>query len=95
MIGQWSVTGEKTNEPTALRNHLHELLERYPLLRLLTGDAIFCQRPLATALVAENCDYLLQIKSNQADIQEAAQLALGAAHDKPPLAQTVEKKGAA
>ena len=48
--GQWSVTGEKTNEPTALRNHLSELLEQFPLLRLITGDAIYAQRPLAEAL---------------------------------------------
>jgi len=92
VIGQWSVTGEKTNEPTALRNHLGELLEKYPLLRLVTGDAIFCQRPLAEALLADNCDYLLQIKDNQPDIQEATQLCLGDAHEKQPAAESLEKK---
>jgi hypothetical protein len=93
-IGQWSVTGEKTNEPTALRNHLSELLEQFPLLRLITGDAIYAQRPLAEALQDENCDYLVQIKANQKDILDAVQSCLGAAHERKPAAQTVEKRGA-
>jgi hypothetical protein len=29
-----------------LKNHLAELLAAYPALQLLTGDAIFAQRPL-------------------------------------------------
>ena len=93
VVGQWSVRGEKTNEPTALRNHLSELLENFPLLRLITGDAIYAQRPLAEALLDENCNYLLQIKANQGDIQDALQVCLGDAHQRPPAAQTVEKRG--
>jgi hypothetical protein len=93
VVGQWSVRGEKTNEPTALRNHLSELLENFPLLRLVTGDAIYAQRPLAEALLDENCDYLLQIKANQADTLDALEACLGGAHESPPAAQTAEKKG--
>jgi hypothetical protein len=93
VVGQWSIRGEKTNEPTALRNHLSELLENFPLLRLVTGDAIFAQRPLAEALLDENCNYLLQIKANQADTLDAIKACLGAAHEGPPAAQTAEKKG--
>jgi hypothetical protein len=92
-IGQWSVTGEKTNEPTALRNHLSELLAQFPLLRLITGDALFAQRPLAEALQDENCDYLVQIKANQGDILDAIKSCLGTAHERKPAAETVEKKG--
>lgn len=92
-IGQWSVTGEKTNEPTALRNHLSELLEQFPLLRLITGDAIYAQRPLAEALQDENCDYLVQIKGNQQDILDALKSCLGDAHERKPAAETVEKRG--
>lgn len=40
VVAQWSVGAEKTNEPTMLRRHFAELLEAYPALRLLTGDAI-------------------------------------------------------
>jgi len=95
VLGQWSVNGEKTNEPMVLRNHLSELLSNFPLLRLITGDAIFAQRPLAEALALmdENCDYLLQIKGNQGDVLEALRVCLGNAFERPPAAETVEKKG--
>lgn len=93
VVGQWSIRGDKTNEPTALRYHLSELLENFPLLRLVTGDAIYAQRPLAEALLDENCDYLLQIKANQGDTLDALQACLGEAHEHLPAAQTAEKKG--
>jgi DDE family transposase len=93
VLAQWSVHGEKTNEPNVLRNHLAELTAEFPLLKLITGDAIYAQRPLAEALLDENCDYLLQIKGNQADIQDAVQNCLGTAHERKPAAQMAEKKG--
>lgn len=93
ILGQWSVGGEKTNEPNVLRNHLAELCAHFPNLELVTGDAIFCQRPLAAELAEENVNYLLQIKGNQPDIEEAVQHCLGAAHETPPAATTVEKRG--
>jgi len=93
VLGQWSVHGEKTNEPNVLKNHLAELKSHFPLLKLITGDAIYAQRPLAEALLDENCDYLVQIKGNQADIQDACKHCLGTAHERKPAAQTSEKKG--
>jgi hypothetical protein len=60
---------------------------------LITGDAIYAQRPLAEALLDENCDYLLQIKANQPDLRDALEHCLGSAHERKPAAQTVEKKG--
>ena len=93
VLAQWSVRGEKTNEPGVLRNHLEELKTNFPLLTLLTGDAIFAQRPLAEALLDYNCDYLVQIKDNQKDIRDAVEHCLGGAHERPPAAQTAEKKG--
>ena len=93
VLGQWSVNGEKSNEPTVLRKHLDELLGAFPLLRLITGDALFAQRPLAEALLQQNCDYLVQIKGNQPDALEAIQNCLGQAFERPPAAQTSEKKG--
>ena len=93
VLAQWSVRGEKTNEPGVLKNHLAELKQQFPLLRLITGDAIYAQRSLAEALLEENCDYLVQIKANQADIQDALQHCLGGAHERKPAAQTTEKKG--
>lgn len=93
VLGQWSVRGEKTNEPNVLKNHLAELTLNFPLLNLITGDAIYAQRPLAQALVDESCGYLVQIKGNQPDIQDALRQCLGGAHERPPAAQTAEKKG--
>ena len=93
VLGQWSVTGEKTNEPGVLRNHLAELTTHFPLLKLITGDAIYAQRPLVEALLDQNCDYLLQIKANQPDLQDALEHCLGSAHERRPAAQTTEKKG--
>jgi hypothetical protein len=93
VLAQWSVRGEKTNEPTVLRNHLAELLAQFPYLTMLTGDAIYTQRPLAEEMMAENRDYLLQIKGNQGDLLDTAQQCLGSAHERPPAASTTEKRG--
>ena len=94
VLGQWSVTGEKSNEPKVLERHVTQLLETFPALRLLTGDAIFAQRPLAEVLVSSECGYLFQVKANQADTLEALVACLGNAHLRSPAAETVEKRGA-
>src|SRR5262249_25377510 len=93
VLGQWSVRGEKTNEPHVLLNHLEELVTHFPLLRLIRGDAIYSQRPLVEALLDYHLDYLLQIKANQPDLRDAAQTCLGSAHERPPAAKTTEKRG--
>ncbi|QDS99289.1 hypothetical protein HG15A2_26110 [Adhaeretor mobilis] len=67
VVGQWSTGAEKTNEPTLLCRHLVALLETYPMLRLITGDAMFAQRPLAELICGQGRDYLLQIEANQGD----------------------------
>ncbi|MDR0870632.1 MAG: hypothetical protein LBN39_07550, partial [Planctomycetaceae bacterium] len=51
-IETYSVKGEKTNESGSLKEHAAELFEKYPMLTLLTGDAIFNNRPLLTVLQA-------------------------------------------
>lgn len=93
VIGQWSVHGEKTNESCVLKNHIAELKQKFPLLKLITGDAIYATRPLAQALLDENCDYLVAVKDNQPDVREAVEHCLGGAHERAPAAQTVEKRG--
>jgi len=95
VLGQWSVKGEKTNEPGVLKNHLDELLREFPLLNLLTGDAIFAQRPLVEAIRDKGCDYLFQVKGNQPDIMDALISCLGEAQTRLPAAETAEKRGAA
>jgi len=59
VVGQWSTGSEKTNEPTLLRRHLEELLDTYPMFQLITGDAIFAQRPLAE-LICTKMRYVRQ-----------------------------------
>jgi len=93
VVGQWSTGAEKTNEPTLLRHHLEELLDTYPMLRLITGDAIFAQRPLVELIRAKNRDYLLQIKANQDDTLDALQHCFAQAAQRPPAAEVTEKKG--
>ena len=66
-LNQWTTNGDKTNEPGCLKSHLGELLKQYPMLKLLTGDAIFAQRPLMEVLKEHGCDYLFQLKENQGD----------------------------
>ena len=61
-LEQWSVRGDKTNEPGCLKKHLEKLFETWPTLKLLTGDAIFAQRPLLEALEEYECDYLFQVR---------------------------------
>jgi hypothetical protein len=90
-LDQWSIGGDKTNEPGSLKNHLSELLTAYPALRLLTGDAIYAQRPLLELLKAEGCDYLFQIKANQPDVFDALKTCF--ADVSRPAHQVTEKKG--
>jgi hypothetical protein len=93
VLAQWSVNGEKSNEPTVLRHRLSELLTTFPLLKLIAGDALFAQRPLAEALWDENRDYLARIKGTQPDVLDAVQVALGDARQRSPAAESIEKRG--
>jgi hypothetical protein len=93
VLGQWSVGDEKSNEPAVLTRHLAELFESFPMLRLLTGDALYAQRPLVEALTSRGCDYLFQVKGNQADVLDALRSCLGQADQRPPAAETQEKRG--
>jgi len=93
-LDQWSIGGDKTNEPGSLKNHLAELLAAYPALRLLTGDAIYAQRPLLELLRAEGCDYLFQIKDNQPDVLDALKTCFAQASSSRPAHEVTEKRGA-
>ena len=92
-LADWPVGGEKATEPEVLKAHLDELFAAYPALRVLTGDALFCQRPLAGAIVAAGRDYLLASKDNQPDLHEAARTAF--AEPGAPAVTAREKNAAA
>lgn len=93
-LGQWPLAGDKSTEPETLKAHLGELFERYPALRLITGDALYAQRNLAELILASGHDYLFQLKGNQPDVLDAAQTCLADAADAGAAAKTTEKKGA-
>jgi hypothetical protein len=92
-LDQWSIGADKTNEPGSLKNHLAELLAAYPALQLLTGDAIFAQRPLLEVLASEGRDYLFQIKANQPEVFHALQLCFAEAASQRPAHETTVKRG--
>jgi hypothetical protein len=92
-LGQWSVNGDKTNEPGCFQRHLAELLASYPALTLFTGDAIFAQRPLLELLKAHDRDYLFQVKANQPDVLDALKTCFAEASSIRPAHEMAEKRG--
>ena len=93
-LAQWAVGDGKETEPEVLKAHLGELFAAYPALQLLTGDALFCQRPLARLLVEAKRDYLFAVKDNQPDLHEAVQTAFADATLQTADAGTRKKRGA-
>jgi hypothetical protein len=92
-LAQFPVTDGKPTEPQALKHGLQELLAHYPWLRLFTGDALFCQRPLAQVLLEADRDFLFAVKDNQPELLEAVKTSFRDAAEAAPDAQSVEKKG--
>jgi hypothetical protein len=92
-LDQWSIGGDKTNEPGSLKEHLAELLTAYPALQLLTGDAIYAQRPLLELLQEHGCDYLFQVKANQPDMLDALETCFFQETPTPPANEVLEKRG--
>lgn len=91
-LGQWPLSGDKSTEPEVLKAHLSELFDKYPALRLLTGDALYAQRNLAELILKSGHDYLFQIKANQPDILDAAQNCFDKVQDGTADARAQEKK---
>jgi len=88
-----SVHGDKTNEPGSLKAHIASLTTKYPMLKLLTGDAIFAQRPLLEVLQEQGLDYLFQIKDNQPDILDVAKTGFAEVDPAKPDHAVVKKRG--
>ena len=92
-LAQFPVTDGKPTEPQALKAGLAELIEHYPFLRLFTGDALFCQRPLARVILEADRDFLFAVKENQPALLEAVLTSFHDAERTEPDAKSVEKKG--
>jgi len=93
VVGQWSTGNDKTNEPSLFRRKLRNLLIAYPMLQLITGDAIFAQRPLIKMIRSLGKDYLFQVKGNQGDTLDALENCFAKATKRAPAAQMDEKRG--
>lgn len=78
-LADWPVGDGKETEPEVLKAHLDELFAAWPSLRVLTGDALFCQRPLARAVIDAGRDYVLAVKDNQPDLHETIRTAFAGA----------------
>jgi hypothetical protein len=84
---------EKRGESTTLRPMLEGLFDKYPGLRLLTGDAGFNGRDLCREIARLGKHYLVQIKGNQKQVHEVLKIHFEEERERrEPDAVTVEKK---
>ena len=90
-LADWPVGDGKDTEPAVLKAHLGDLFALWPSLRILTGDALFCQRPLARAIIDAGRDYVLAVKDNQPDLHETIRTAFADATPASADATTCEK----
>jgi hypothetical protein len=92
-ISQFSGGSSKSNEPGCLKQHIEELVTHFPVLPLLTGDAIDLQCPWLEGVRQHGLDDLFPVKENQPDTMEALKVCFA---DEPigKPEQTVEKKRA-
>jgi hypothetical protein len=75
-----------------LEKHLEELFSLFPCLKLLTGDAIYAQRPLLEVLQKYHRDYLVQVKDNQPKVLNKMKAAFADAPKQEPNDRRVSKK---
>ncbi len=79
----------KTNEHKAAL----ELLDLIPVAgKLVTGDAMFCQRDLSRKIRAKKGDYLWPVKDNQPDLLAAIEDAFDDADTSPSAAATGRRR---
>lgn len=95
LLAGWPLDGDKKTEPEVLKAHLDELFAAYPSLQVLTGDALFCQRSLARAIIDADRHYILAVKDNQPQLHEATRTAFAAAEATTAAATTREKNAVA
>jgi hypothetical protein len=93
VLMEWSIKGDKTNEPSCLKRHIGDLLSQFPNLKILTGDAIFAQRPLLEVL-KNKVDYVFQVKDNQPEVLDAIKLTFSERKSVEPAAKSCSKKKA-
>lgn len=75
---------EKANEITVLRAILPELFEKYPFLKILTGDALFAGNPLCSEIIRHGRHYLFQVKGSQHQLHEKLELVFARCLNREP-----------
>lgn len=65
LLDQLTVEGAKENEMSVFRAAMDDFLDRYPFVRILTFDAIFCEQKTMEALTRHNRMGIFQVKENQ------------------------------
>jgi hypothetical protein len=91
----WQVPVEaKKNEISAFKQALSAMLENYPFLQIITGDAMFAGAPLCSDLIEHGRHYLFAIKGDQKHLYEKLELVFAPqiARAAKPDAVTGEKK---
>jgi len=86
--------GEKKNELSTFREKLSWLLDWYPGLWLLCGDAMFADQTLCALLANRGRHWLFQIKANQGNLFEKLEVFFHPIAQGPPhFSDEPEKKG--
>lgn len=71
----WAAPVEnKANEITVFKQALGRMLEQYPFLELVVGDAMFSGAPLCELFIENGKHYLFQVKADQPDLLEKMEL---------------------
>lgn len=83
----------KTNEMSAFRARIGEFCERYPFVRILTFDALFCEQATMQALTERNRMGIFQVKDNQPEaLQRLHRWFSPLAKDAPDFRETEKKR---
>jgi hypothetical protein len=85
--------GKKQNELSTLESAIADILAKYPQIKLLTGDAMFCQKSIAQAAVDARRHYFLQLKSPHKTDVAIAREAIAQYSQTPALDTTQELRG--
>jgi hypothetical protein len=83
----WQETvGTKENELSALERSIGDVLAHYPSIATFTGDAMFCQKTIARAIVAARRNYFFQLKNPHKTDVAIAEDVFAQQMNLPPLA---------
>lgn len=82
----------KANEMSAFRGRMDEFLGRYPFVKLLTFDAIFCEQKTMETLTRHNRMGIFQVKENQPEGLFRIERLFSAHLGGSPDTESVEKK---